>query len=95
MAHRENSPSAKLHKIFDEKGQEAAKKAAERLGLQPHTARSLFSRWNNPESGKKKTKRVKASAPKKSAKKSAKKAAPKKAAKKVSRERLPAEATAA
>ncbi len=98
--HRPGSTSGKLHKIFDKDGQEAAAKAAKKLGLLPHTARSLFSRWNNPDKAKKGGKKAaKANARKATGKsKTAKKAAPKKAAKKTSaptRERLATSAPAA
>jgi hypothetical protein len=85
--HRAGTPSEKLHKLFDEKGQEAAYASVGRLGLEPHTARALFSRWNNPVEKKAKKTKGKKAAPKKAAPKKAKKAASKKPAAK--RERLP------
>lgn len=100
--HRVGSNAGKIHKALDKDGPEAAKKMGEKLGLEPHTVRSMLSRWLRGEvPGKpakaKKAKGKKASAKKsasKSAPKSAKKAKAKKSAKVTARERLSESATA-
>lgn len=57
--HRKGSLAERLRKVYDEKGEEAAKALAARLvekeGASPHTFRSFFSLWGRkvvPGSGK-------------------------------------------
>lgn len=62
--HRPGSVAGAVHKVFDEKGKDAAKKKGESLGLEPHTVRSMISLWERKifsrtkdGSGKKKSKK--------------------------------------
>lgn len=87
--HRPGSNKEKVHKVFDEKGKEAAIKKAASLDLSESTARTWCSSWK--KGGKKASDNARKPAGKKtSAKKSAKKAS--KPA--VKRERIAANATA-
>jgi hypothetical protein len=43
--HRPGSNAGKIHKAFDEGGDEAAKKLGARLDLEPHTVRAMLSIW--------------------------------------------------
>lgn len=92
--HRPGSTKGKVHKVFDEKGKEAAVKAAEKAGIQTSTVRTWCSTWGADKPAKKKKTVKKAAAAKKTATKKAspKKAAPKKA---VKRERITEAAAAA
>jgi hypothetical protein len=67
--HRPGSNKGKVHKVFDEKGKDAAVKKALSLDIKDTTARTWCSAWGAGK-GKKKA------APKANAKPAAKKAAP-------------------
>lgn len=43
--HRAGTAMGAVHKVFDEKGKDAAKKKGETLGLEPHTVRAAISLW--------------------------------------------------
>lgn len=43
--HRAGSAMGAVHKVFDERGKDAAKKKGEDLGLKPHTVRAAISLW--------------------------------------------------
>ena len=43
--HRAGSAMGAVHKVFDERGKDAAKKKGEDLGLEPHTVRAAISLW--------------------------------------------------
>lgn len=65
--HRAGSALGAVHKVFDEKGKDAAKKKGESLGLEPHTVRSAISQWernifSRGTTGKKRTGKAKKSA---------------------------------
>lgn len=87
--HRVGSAKERVHKVFDEKGKDAAIKKAVSLDLQETTARTWCSTWTK---GSKTKKAVKPPAKKKAVKKAA---AKKPAAKKVKREKIEANGAAA
>lgn len=77
--HRAGSNKGKVHKVFDEKGKDAAIKKAVALELSESTARTWCSTWGKKSSSKKaSSKASKTNARKPAGKKTAKKAAPKK-----------------
>jgi hypothetical protein len=75
--HRPGSNKGEVHRVFDDKGPEAAIKKAVALEIQESTARTWISSWRTD-------------APKKAAKKVAKKAPAKKTVKKTAKAKKPA-----